>query len=444
MGLLYIGAFLKKAGYDITLIDCLESEDKRKAYGCGNFHKEELEKPEVLKDIPRKYSRYGIPLDEFASRLDNAPIPDAILVTSIMTYWYPGVRKVVDIIKDRFKNVPILMGGIYVTLNWEHATSSFGSEVILIKSEGEHAVLDKLNDILSFKSNINISIGEYDKYPYPMFDAYKDKEYCGMLTSRGCPFSCSYCASKKLNKSFSMRKPYNVADEMEYMVSELGFKNIAFYDDALLYHPREHIIPILDEVIGRKLRCNFHLPNGIFARQVDAEVAQKMFRAGFKTIRLSFESSSAERQKESSRKVNNDDIRQALQNLYQAGYTSHEVGVYILMGLPHQPVEEVVESLLFARQIKARPILANYAIIPDTPYYEDTKNELGITGELDPLLHNNSLYPLWREKYGWETINQVKTLAKLIATTQDLNLKFMDQSMLGQSVRQALRKLTGA
>lgn len=240
-----------------------------------------------------------------------------------------------------------------------------------------------------------------------------------------------------------MRDPLNVADEMEYDVKKLGFENITFFDDALLHNPREHIIPILDEVIKRKIKCNFHLPNGIFARQVDGEVAVKMFRAGFKTVRLSFESSNTERQKESSSKVNNEDIKRALKNLYQAGYTTHEVGVYILMGVPHQDVAEVVESLLFAWQIGGRPLLATYAIIPDTPYYEDAKKELSITGEMDPLLHNNSIYPLWREKYGWETINQVKMLAKLVADAQNYHLNFLDQTIMGQSVRQALKKLTG-
>jgi radical SAM superfamily enzyme YgiQ (UPF0313 family) len=443
MGLLYIGGFLKKAGYNVSLIDCLESNDKKKLYGCGNYHKEKVEKPEAIKDFPRKYNRYGMPLDTFIERINNAPRPDAVLVTSIMTYWYPGVQKVVDIIKDKFNNTPVLMGGIYVSLNWEHATKCFGSDVILIKGEGEHASLNKLNEILAFKSNINIGMHDYNMYPAPLSEAYDDKEYCGMLTSRGCPFNCSYCASKKLNNGFRMRSPLNVVDEMEHLIKEIGYKNMAFFDDALLHNPREHIIPILDEIIRRKLHCNFHLPNGIFARQVDTEVAQKMFRAGFRTIRLGFESSSDERQKESSRKVNNDDIRQALQNLYQAGYTTKEVGAYILMGLPHQPMEEVVESLLFAWQTGARPILASYAIIPDTPYYEDTKKELGLTGEMDPLLHNNSLFPLWREKYGWEAIHQVKMLARLVATAQDFHLNFLDQSILGHSVRQALRKLTG-
>lgn len=141
MGLLYIGGFLKKAGYTVTLIDCLESKDKEKIYGCGNFHKEEVEKPQIIKNIPRKYSRYGMPMEEFMMRLEHAPRPDAVLVTSIMTYWYPGVRKVVDIIKDKFKNTPILMGGIYATLNWEHAANIFGSDVILFKGESEIAVL---------------------------------------------------------------------------------------------------------------------------------------------------------------------------------------------------------------------------------------------------------------------------------------------------------------
>jgi hypothetical protein len=120
VGLLYISSFLKRFGYKTRVIDCLDrlhpelvkrggkNEPQGKKDGRGKFHREELKKPQLLSDIPRRYSRYGLPLDIFESELDKAGKPKAFLVSSMMTYWYPGVVEVVKRVKARFPRVPVI------------------------------------------------------------------------------------------------------------------------------------------------------------------------------------------------------------------------------------------------------------------------------------------------------------------------------------------------
>ena len=98
LGLLYIASVLRKNGYDIHFIDCLDAREHqgtgakgnkkvdRKNYGTGHFSKEHIEKPDVLAEIPRNYSRYGISPHMFQEELHSIPQPDVILVTSMMTY----------------------------------------------------------------------------------------------------------------------------------------------------------------------------------------------------------------------------------------------------------------------------------------------------------------------------------------------------------------------
>jgi len=126
LGLLYIASFLRKFNFNISYIDCMDKYDfgwqpKVRRFGQGNFYRTEIEKPDILKHIPRKYCRYGIPEKSFKERLSALPVPDAILLTSIMTYWYLGPKRAVELVREIYPGIPVIMGGIYATLMPEHA-----------------------------------------------------------------------------------------------------------------------------------------------------------------------------------------------------------------------------------------------------------------------------------------------------------------------------------
>ena len=80
------------------------------------FFKTWIDKPGPLKAIPRHYSQYGIPEEALLEKLSSIDKPDVVGVTSGMTYWYPGVFKVIEIARRFFKDVPIVLGGIYATI----------------------------------------------------------------------------------------------------------------------------------------------------------------------------------------------------------------------------------------------------------------------------------------------------------------------------------------
>jgi radical SAM superfamily enzyme YgiQ (UPF0313 family) len=412
LGLLSLGAVLKQAGYQLTLLDCLGSNERDSWYGCGNFHKEFVPKPPMLQEVPRRYGRYGMPLDEFTARLGTMAPPDAVLVTSFMTYWYPGLFKVIEIVQEKFKGVPILAGGIYVSLCYGHAQANLGSGVELVAGPGEEQVLQILDRLTGRCSGSSLAGERWSEYPPPLFDLYDNPLYAGILTSRGCPYQCQYCASRLLYPAFEKKAPDQVIRDISHQVIGLGVKDIAFFDDALLHNPQEHFERILDGIIRRKLKCNFHLPNGIFPRPVTPGLAKKMNRAGFKTIRLSFESTSRQRQQESSSKVTNQDLAQAVHNFKLAGFNGQAIGVYVLSGLPGQPLVEVKDSIAFVNRLGTKVFLASYALIPGTPYYNRSIKEMGAPVDIDPLLHNNSVYPVWRQQYDWDAIYAIKNRVK--------------------------------
>jgi len=247
-----------------------------------------------------------------------------------------------------------------------------------------------------------------EELPYPSFDLYPHLDYVCITTTRGCPFRCTYCASPILSKGFVRRNPLKVVDEIEHWTTQFHIHNIAFYDDGLLVEPSNHFIPMMKEVIRRDIQCNFHTPNALHISEMDEEVAQLLFRGGFRTIRFGFETSIEATQIETGGKVDNQEFRRAIKYLKRAGYSGQEIGVYIMAGLPGQRVGEVEESLAFVKETGAKPILVEYSPIPHTPLFEKAKKSSQFDLENEPLYHNNSILPCQWEGFTLSDFRRLK------------------------------------
>jgi radical SAM superfamily enzyme YgiQ (UPF0313 family) len=423
LGFLYIAAVLRQAGYVLDYVDCLDRHHpgllkrqqrqsaKSTPDGRGKYYKTVIEKPPLFRDVPRRYGRYGLPLDIFEQELAQLPRPEVILVTSQMTYWYPGVFEAIKRARARFPGVPVVLGGIYATLCYEHALANSGADYVLA-GEAELAALALVNR-LTRRADVPLPHYEtLDDLPYPAHDLRRHLDFIVINTSRGCPMHCTYCASRLLHpQGFRQRQPRAVVEEIAYWRERYGVSDIVFYDDALLVCPEQHAHLILDELLQRKLSCRFHTPNGLHARMIDAALAGKMYAAGFKTVRVSLETINRTRQQQTSAKVTSEEVRQAIYYLREAGFAAQEIGVYALMGLPGQPLQEVAESIRFVHDCGAPVYLTIYSPIPGTEEYAHAVQSGQIVAKADPLLHNNSAYPMLRGYFSEEECQQVKALA---------------------------------
>ncbi len=132
----------------MRLIDCLAAPHARPGpFGTGRYVKEVLPPPPALAGFPRRYGRYGISEAAFRQKLAGIPRPAAILVTSLMTYWYPGVAAAIRLAREHFPDVPVLLGGVYATLCPGHARQHSGADLV-VTGPGEEAVLQHLTSLL--------------------------------------------------------------------------------------------------------------------------------------------------------------------------------------------------------------------------------------------------------------------------------------------------------
>jgi len=419
LGLLYVTSILREyTDFRLSFIDCLDryhpllpKKKKVKQDGRGPFPKEEVSKPVVLKDVPRKYSRYGIPIPIFLQELDRVPIPDLVMLTCTMTYWYPGVQLAVDLIKKKLGHVPVVLGGVYATLMPQHAQNLTGVDYV-IQGKGERKIFSLLREVFGDGHIPEIQVESLEELPLPAFDFLRNKQDLPLLTSRGCPFECSFCATPLLYKSFEQRSSSSVISEIEDNYRQYHTRNFAFYDDALLIHKENLLVPLLEEVIAKRLPVAFHTPNGLHSREIDAEIASLFKRANFRSLFLSQESCEETILAKASSKVSVDDLEKALLNLEKAGYNRKEINVYLMVGLPGQEISGVKESILHVRRLEATPRLTYFSPIPGTPEWTTSVKRGIIAENADPLLHNKLTFPyLWGD-FSAEDFEALKELSK--------------------------------
>ncbi len=405
LGLFRVAEYLSSFDTELFFIDCTGSCTAGR-FGTGKYSAEAVNKPPLLEAVPRIFKRYGIGIDEFVRQLKGAMPFDAVLMTSVMSYWYPGVQKATEIIRELAGDVPVILGGIYATLYHEHAVNASGADFIF---------RGPLTESLNFAfSTFGFKLKrKRDNVPYYRLNLYTDSPFAPLQTSAGCPFRCAYCASELLSGAkYCRRSPGEVLTEIAEL-HDKGARDYAFYDDALLYEAGNHAKPILKGIADSGLPAGFHTPNGLHARFVDEDVARLMRQAGFKTVRLGLETVDRERQQDTGAKVTNSDLERAVALFKQYGFTKNELGVYLMYGLPGQELSEVIDGVSFLQTLDVKIYLAEFSPVRGTRSWNELIQNGVIDDTLDPLLTNNTVFPFLYSGYDAEAVQSLKLAVKV-------------------------------
>ncbi|MBN1624950.1 MAG: radical SAM protein [Deltaproteobacteria bacterium] len=408
LGLLYIAGYLKKLGLDVHYIDCLDvyhpdmvtgnsiHHATRRRYGTGKYWRQAIQAPPALSHINRIYSRYGITKELFIKELQRIHSPSAILVTSLMTYWYPGVVEAISIAKEIHPHTPVILGGIYARLCEGHAKKRSGADHVSTET-----ILPDMDSILNLLKGFDIPVPRIpadDVTPiYPAFDLLNKPGYVCIMTSTGCPYRCRYCASSYLYPEFTRRDPLEVREEIRFWNREYRISDFAFYDDALLVKSEGYAAPMMEGIIRDQLKIRFHTPNALHVKEISREIAGLLYASGFRMIRLGLETSDIDRHNNLDNKVSEGDFERAVHNLLKAGFKRQDIGAYVLMGLPGQSIKSVEDTIRFVGAVGAVPYLAEYSPIPHTSLWDDAVKSSSYDISTEPLFHNNTILPCWDE-----------------------------------------------
>lgn len=417
LGLLYLAEALRKAGCRVRLVDCLDrlhpesgAPPRRAAWpkGAGQWARHNEDTPKPLDGIPRKYSRYGLPEEVLCRELVDGPRPDLVMVGSGMTYWYLGTKRAISLVKKIWPESPVILGGVYATLCRNHAERESGADLV-VSGAGEAGLPGAAMEAAGI--DLGPAFADDLLELLPALDLYREIDFAPLMTSRGCPRKCPYCASRQMYEGFVQRPVDDVIGEIEERCLKYGIEDFTFFDDALLVNEDDHIKPILEGILRRGLKTRFHVPNGLHVSLLEKELAELMFKTGFQTIRLGLETLDPNRRESLGYKVKTGQFEAALNNLVSAGFDPPQIGTYILYGLPGQPLDEALYTAKLVRSLGARPYLAEYSPLPGTPLWDEALNTTPFDLESEPLYQNNSFFPCRGYDFSWEKIWEIKRAA---------------------------------
>jgi len=272
-----------------------------------------------------------------------------------------------------------------------------GADYCLL-GEGEETLIELLNQLSAEKEAGQIiglaspktirpshrpDITDLDKLPFPAWDLvdvekYKKlwMEYHGyfsmnMVTTRGCPFHCNWCAKPIWGQRYNSRSPENVATEMKWLKENFGPDHIWFADDILGLKPKwiESFAELLNEadaVIPFKCLQRADL--------VNEKTAAALAKAGCKTVWLGAESGSQKILDAMDKGDKVEDIYRAARLLQANGI---EVGFFLQFGYPGETWDDVQKTLKMVRECAPDDIGISVSYpLPGTKFFERVKLEL--------------------------------------------------------------------
>ncbi|NQU94916.1 MAG: radical SAM protein [Candidatus Omnitrophica bacterium] len=324
----------------------------------------------------------------------------------------------------KYSKALTVLGGIHVTALPEESMK-FDSVDFIVKGEGERTIVELADylegrrgpesiDGIYYRKNGKVHknkdrelIDNLDEVPFPARHLCNNRNYTypdtlatpvfPIITSRGCPARCTYCAGSCIFKrKFRTRSPKNIVDEIEYLVREFGAKEIHIWDDnfALI---KSRVIRIKDEIKKRNLRLNFAVPDGMRIDSVDEELLSALKEMGIYSIAFGIESGSQKILDRIKKGIKLERIEEVFKITRKYGI---EIWAFFIMGLPGETADDIRKTIEFAKKIN--PDIAKFHILKPFPGTE----------VYDELLGNNLIFEHNFDNYGIHTspVHRLKDL----------------------------------
>jgi len=360
MGVLYLGAILKKKGYEVEVFD--SSCD-----GYGNVEKNGY------------YVTYGSTEEDIKKRVKDARA-DIVAVTCMFSGREENTLRVCGYAKEINKDIPVVVGGLHPSLFPERMLNA---EVIdfVIMGEGEFRLLKLIDALSAGKNNFDFDgiaykkkdrivvnpptshINNLDSIPYPdrdMVDMEKyieigipfapysaEKRVAQILATRGCPNKCNFCSAVNFwGRQVRFRSVDNIIGELNLLKEKYDIREIQFVDDNLTANKK-----MAKELFCRMKNLNLKwcTPNGLMFNTVDKEMIRLMVECGAYQLTFAIESASKRVLKEIIHKnVRLDMVKELVEEAHKYDISIH--GMFVL-GFPGETRQEIFATLDFPFKI---------------------------------------------------------------------------------------------
>lgn len=343
LGLLYLGTTLQNGGHEVRVID--NGRSQQPIWKLVEMVKQE--NPEVV----------GI---------------------SVLTPTFRRGVKIAGAIKAEMPDIKIVFGNYHATFTYDRILKNYPTVDYVVLGEGEHSFLELVNALEkngetkhipgiacrhngeAVKTSSRPLIQNLNELPIPdrsLLDEEYHSEIMGLLgsggkfttvlTSRGCPYACRYCACA----AFSLRKvryrsPEAIVDELEQLYRD-GYEDVGFVDDNLLVN-RPRVEKICDLIKERKIRLNFWAEGRV--DHASREMMKKFAQVGCKIIYFGIESGNQKVLDYYCKGITPEMSRKAVDNSKKAGI-ENVIGSFIV-GAPIETETDVKQTFDFALKMR--------------------------------------------------------------------------------------------
>lgn len=487
LGLSNIAAFVEREGYDVKICDAL-------AEGCDTQIR------------GKNFLRIGLTQEEIAEKIKYHR-PDIVGVSVMFTAFARDAHEIAKIVKKISPKTLVVFGGAHPSVASHRVLLDKNVDISVI-GEGEETFLEIVKKYENEKSLKNI-IGTvvrkngkiYNNRPRPYIkdldslpltarhllpmDIYlrgqaldKDISYnmrhpfADMVSSRGCPNNCIYCAVPKIwGRRWRPFSAQRVLTEIKHLISRYGIKEIHFLDDNVSVD-KKRLEQICDGLIKEKIDIKWTCPNGIAIWTLDKRLLKKMKKSGCYRLTFGIESGSRETQEFIRKRLNLKKAQKIMKMAADLGLWTFST--YII-GFPYESIESMNQTFDYA--IKSNCDFVAFILLMPFPGTDVTeimiKEKLIKRSDLDEakigallsgykgsanrfltpdelnniqnnahkrLLRSRLLWPLFKPKYLFSKINSTEDFWYLIKIAKNYVNMFINTIKLGGFKTHRIRK----
>ncbi len=324
---------------------------------------------------------------EMSVFLDFLRDPAPVIGLSCMANLLPFTILAMRALKQAYPDRTLVLGGVGSKAVEEQILARFPWIDVLCRGEGERTAIELLQAIrqggdlgavdgISYRSNGSIHhtpdrarITDLDAIPFPAFDKVDLKRYAGygMMTSRGCPYLCTFCSVAPVwNLESYSRGPNNIVDEMEFLHREADV-DLFLFQDEFFVSGKTQVMEFCRELSSRGIDVQWKAFGRV--NLVDEEMMRAMAECGCVELRFGIESGS-------------DRVLQAIKKGFTAAETLEvvpraveifpRVDAFFVWGFPFETMEDFQQSLfqmVSFRMLGARILPSLLSLLPQTEVF---------------------------------------------------------------------------
>ncbi|RMF97519.1 MAG: radical SAM protein [Candidatus Schekmanbacteria bacterium] len=402
-GLTYIASVIKKSGHKVKIY-CTEFNKELTSLGFRNFNllyiKNRWQCYKTIEDI-------NAPIWDEIEGVISSVMPDIVGITSV-TPTYDSAVNISKIVKKIDNKIPVIFGGIHSSIFPEDVIKEDTIDFV-VKGEGEETFSELIESInrgndfknirgISYKSNGEIInnyhrplIGNLDAIPFPAIDSiinYEDFPLPSLgyiLTSRGCPYECSFCASCAVwTRKLRLRSPENVLSQIKFTKERYRISQFCFFDDTFTYDKRR-VEKICELICAENLKISW----GCYTRldALDENLLLKMKKSGCANVSVGIETASDKNLEKMGKGFSTSEIIDKVKLIKKNGI---KINGFVILGFPDDKEEDFSNLKKFVKKIKIdTPDMSVMTPYPGSNLYEKMKEK----GKIPSNLRWYAFYP---------------------------------------------------